>query len=540
MSNTAQQAGSTDPRPSEARPSEARPFLSARQIVKRFPGVLANDHVDFDVRRGEIHALLGENGAGKSTLMQIIYGLYQMDAGELRINGKPIHIRSPKDAIKAGIGMIHQEFMLVRRFSVVENTILGLDDAQHGLLADLKGPSKRIEQLSQQYGLQVDPAQRVEHLPVGVQQRVEILKLLYREAQLLILDEPTAVLTPQETRALFEVLRHLARQGHAIVIVTHKLHEIMAVSDRVTIMRDGQVVGSVRTAESSESELATLMVGREVALRASKKSLQRGRPVLQIENLQVLDERGQGAVNGLNLSLYEGEILGLAGVDGNGQSELAQAIMNLRPVRAGRVLLNGVDVTAVSPAQHHQQGLAYVPADRRHMGALLDLPLSRNAILGKQNDFSNRFGLLDEASIKAFARRLIDRFDIRPRDENYLTGKLSGGNLQKIILGREIMRDPLALVIEQPTRGLDVGAVEAVWREIIAQRDQGKAILLISAELDEILNLSDRIAVLYEGKIMGVFATADVTVADIGLMMAGSLPDADKNPVTDPSGGQAH
>ncbi|WP_315926637.1 ABC transporter ATP-binding protein [Mesorhizobium sp. SP-1A] len=503
------------------------PFLTARRIVKRFPSVVANDHVDFDVGRGEIHALLGENGAGKSTLMQIIYGQYAMDSGEIEVEGRPVAIRNTRDAIDLGIGMIHQEFMLVRRFSVVENVVMGLDGTKGGAkgpLVDLKAAAARLAELSRQHGLQVDPFELVEHLPVGVQQRVEILKLLYRDARLLILDEPTAVLTPQETEALFCVLRELAAQGRSIVIVTHKLKEIMAISDRVTIMRDGRVVASVKTAESSQDELARLMVGREVSLRASKSARPAGSDVLRIEGLHVADGRGHGAVNGVDLTVREGEILGLAGVDGNGQSELAEAIMNLRPVARGRVLLGDADLTRASPAEHHRQGLAYVPADRRHVGALTDLSIARNAILGRQRAFAGRAGLMEEDRISGFASELIERFDIRPRNPAYTAGKLSGGNLQKVILGREVMRDPAAIVIEQPTRGLDVGAIESVWREIIAQRDAGKAILLISAELEEILNLADRIAVIYEGRIMGVIDAAEASLASIGMMMAGAAP----------------
>lgn len=503
------------------------PFLTARQIVKRFASVVANDRVDFDVGRGEIHALLGENGAGKSTLMQIVYGQYAMDSGEILIEGQPARIRHTRDAIDRGIGMIHQEFMLVRRFSVVENVVMGLD-AGKGPMVDLKAAAVRLKELSQRHGLQVDPWQLVEHLPVGVQQRVEILKLLYRDARLLILDEPTAVLTPQETEALFCVLRELAADGRSIVIVTHKLKEIMAISDRVTIMRDGRVVASVKTSESSEDELARLMVGRDVSLRASKAARPAGRDVLRIEGLHVADHRGHSAVAGVDLTVREGEILGLAGVDGNGQSELAEAIMNLRPVRQGRVLLGDVDLTSASPAEHHRHGLAYVPADRRHVGSLTDLSIGRNAILGRQGAFTNGMGLMDEHKIAGFAAGLIERFDVRPRNPAYIAGKLSGGNLQKVILGREVMRDPAAIVVEQPTRGLDVGAIEAVWREIIAQRDAGKAILLISAELEEILNLADRIAVIYEGRIMGIVEAKDASLASIGMMMAGAgQADAD-------------
>ncbi|WP_018633736.1 ABC transporter ATP-binding protein [Neomegalonema perideroedes] len=502
------------------------PFLSARGIVKRFPGVLANDHVDFDVNAGEIHALLGENGAGKSTLMQIVYGLYGRDAGEILIEGRPLDLRSTRDAIAAGIGMIHQEFMLVRRFSATENVVLGLKAGGALKPLDLEGPAREIAELSRRYGLQVDPAARIEHLPVGTQQRVEILKLLYRKAKLLILDEPTAVLTPGEAEALLKVLRTLADQGHAVVIVTHKLHEIMAAADRVTIMRDGRVVGSVKTAESSEAELARLMVGREVALTARRSTRPAGPSVLRVEGLTVMSDQGRSALEGLSLDLREGEILGLAGVDGNGQSELAQALTGLRTASGGRVLLGERDLTRASPAERRSAGVAYVPADRRHVGSVGALSIAENAILGDQRAYA-RFGLLDRKRGRSFAAGLMERFDIRPRKPDYPAGKLSGGNLQKVQLGRAIASDPRALIVEQPTRGLDVGAIEAVWAELLRLREAGKAILLISAELEEILNLSDRIAVIYEGRIMGELPAAQADLRRIGLMMAGSHGEED-------------
>ncbi|MBU2329361.1 MAG: ABC transporter ATP-binding protein [Alphaproteobacteria bacterium] len=501
------------------------PFLSARKIVKRFPGALANDNVDFDVRPGEIHALLGENGAGKSTLMQVLYGLYSRDSGEIELEGKPLELSSPADAIRAGIGMIHQEFMLVRRFTVAENIVLGLRDGRFALTA----ASARISRISEQFGLQVDPGQIVEQLPVGVQQRVEILKLLYRKARLLILDEPTAVLTPQETTALFAVLRNLAAQGHAVVIVTHKLGEIMDISDRVTIMRDGRVVASVPTAQQSEANLARLMVGREVALSVSKTPARSGRVVVEIDGLTVMDNRGHPAVDTLSLELRTGEIVGLAGVDGNGQSELAQALMNLRPVHAGHVRLNGADITHASPADHIVARMAYVPADRRHVGTVGALSVGLNAILGHHRDYAQATGLMDRARIRDFCTGLMRRFDVRPADPSYAAGKLSGGNLQKVQLGRAISSDPLALIVEQPTRGLDVGAIEAVWAELLAQRDAGKAVLLISAELQEILNLSDRIAVIFEGRILGIVENKESDVEQIGQMMAGVIPGRNRD-----------
>jgi simple sugar transport system ATP-binding protein len=492
------------------------PAFAMRKIVKRFPGVLANSDVDFDVEAGEIHALLGENGAGKSTLMQILYGFHSMDSGEISVNGQAVVIESPKDAIALGIGMVHQEFMLVRRFSVVENIVLGLK----GKL-DLRAASLRLRSLSEQHHLAIDPAAQIEHLPIGVQQRVEILKLLYRDARLLILDEPTAVLTTHEKDQLFTVLRGLRDQGHSIVIVTHKLQEITELADRVTVMRDGKVVGTVLTRESSEKELARLMVGRDVELRAKRKLMERGSVVLRIEGLHARDDAGQEKVRGVSLDVHGGEIVGIAGVDGNGQSQLAEAIMCLRPADKGRVLLNDREVTGLSVAEHRSLGLAYVPADRRHVGAVPQLSIADNAILGSQRQRC-RWWFLDRPQIRKFAQELMSRFGVRAATINTAAGKLSGGNLQKLILGREIVRDAGALVVEQPTRGLDVGAIESVWSELLRERERGKAILLISAELEELMNLADRIAVMFDGRIAGVLDSSDVTSEKLGLMISGA------------------
>lgn len=503
------------------RESAMTPFLEMRNIVKRFPGVLANDHVSFAVGRGEIHAVLGENGAGKSTLMQILYGLYQRDDGDILIDGLPVTMREPAEAIACGIGMIHQEFMLVGRFSVAENIVLGLRDTA-GPMLNLVAAIRKIRTLSDHHGLAVDPNSLVEHLPIGVQQRVEILKLLYRDARLLILDEPTAVLTPQEKDSLFVVLRRLAAEGRSIVIVTHKLHEIMDISQRVTVMRDGRVVASLQTHETSERELARLMVGRDVHLKVRKSAVKRGQTILRIDDVHASDDSGRQKLRGISLDVHCGEVVGIAGVDGNGQSELAEAILNLRRVTAGRVLMCGRNVTALTPAEHHELGLLYIPADRRRVGSVPDLPIAENAMLGTQRKRTWLGGLLlDENDVKAHANEVVRRFGVRTAGIHHAAGKLSGGNLQKLILGREIMRDPQALVVEQPTRGLDVGAIETVWAELLAEREKGKAILLISAELEEILNLADRIAVIFEGRITGVLDAADATVEAIGLMMAG-------------------
>jgi general nucleoside transport system ATP-binding protein len=495
------------------------PLFAMRKIVKRFPGVLANSDVDLTIEPGEIHALLGENGAGKSTLMQILYGFHSMDSGSILIDDKLVEIRSPKDAIALGIGMVHQEFMLVRRFSVVENTVLGLKGF------DLREAAQRLRSLSDQHHLAIDPHAQVQHLPIGVQQRVEILKLLYRDARLLILDEPTAVLTTHEKDQLFRVLRGLRNQGRSIVIVTHKLQEIVDLADRVTVMRDGRVVATVSTQQTSEQELARLMVGRDVNLRAQRTPIERGRAVLRVDGLHVRDEVGQEKVRGVSLDVHAGEIVGIAGVDGNGQSQLAEAIMHLRPAHKGSVFLDGHEVTRLTVAQHRALGLSYVPADRRHVGSITEMPVAENAILGSQRKHTRGL-FLDRQRIREHAEKLIARFGIRATSIGTLAGKLSGGNLQKLILGREILQDRAVMVVEQPTRGLDVGAVEAVWLELLHERQRGKAILLISAELEELMNLADRIAVMFEGRIVGILDAANVTTEKLGLMISGLSADA--------------
>jgi general nucleoside transport system ATP-binding protein len=495
------------------------PSFAMRKIVKRFPGVVANSDVDLTIEPGEIHALLGENGAGKSTLMQILYGFHALDSGSILIDDKPVEINSPRDAIALGIGMVHQEFMLVRRFSVVENTVLGLKGF------NLREAARRLRSLSDQHHLAIDPYAQVLHLPIGVQQRVEILKLLYRDARLLILDEPTAVLTTHEKDQLFTVLRGLRDQGRSIVIVTHKLQEILDLADRVTVMRDGRVVAAVSTRQTSEQELARLMVGRDVNLRAQRAPIERGRAVLRIDGLHVRDELGQEKVRGISLDVHAGEIVGIAGVDGNGQSQLADAIMHLRPAHKGSVFLDGHEVTRLTVAQHRTLGLSYVPADRRHGGSITEMTVADNAILGSQRKHTRGL-FLDRQRIREHAEKLIARFGVRATSIAALAGKLSGGNLQKLILGREILQDRSAMVVEQPTRGLDVGSVEAVWLELLGERQRGKAILLISAELEELMNLADRIAVMFEGRIVGILDAANVTTEKLGLMISGLSADA--------------
>jgi ABC-type uncharacterized transport system ATPase subunit len=512
--------------------------LEMRNIVKRFPGVVANNRANLTLRAGEIHALLGENGAGKSTLMQILYGFHSMDSGEILIDGERVHLRSPKDAIALGIGMVHQEFMLLQPFSVVENTVLGLREGR-GPLLDLQRASERLKELSNRHGLALDPAAKVGALSVGAQQRVEIVKLLYRDARLLILDEPTAVLTPQEKDRLFVVLRGLRDNGRSVVIVTHKLNDIMEIADRVTVMRDGQAVATRIIQETSQRELTQLMVGREVSLRADKAAQQPGAPLLEINELCVKDEAGRESVCGVSLEVRSGEILGIAGVEGNGQSELAEAIMHLREIKSGHVLLNGADVTKLGVARRRAMGISYVPADRRHMGSVVEMSVADNAILGLQRKYTR--GLFrNSVDARESARGLIARFAIRASSIDAAAGKLSGGNLQKLILGREITRGSGVLIVEEPTRGLDVAAVESIWGELLLARQEGKAILLISAELEELLNLSDRIAVMFEGRIMGIVNPAGASIEQIGRMMAGisGTPSPTPSAMTEAQHGQ--
>jgi simple sugar transport system ATP-binding protein len=510
--------------------------LQLVNITKRFPGILANDAVSLTIAPGEIHALLGENGAGKSTLMQILYGFHQMDSGEILLDKAPVRIASPADAIALGIGMVHQDFMLVPTFTVAENTILGTTSP----LLNLKAAAARIRALSAQHHLAVDPDALTGTLPIGVQQRVEILKLLYRDARILILDEPTAVLTPPEKDRLFAVLRGLRAQGRSIIIVTHKLHEILDLADRVTVMRDGRVLTTLATADTTGPELARLMVGRDVNLTATKPPLTPGPPILRVQNLNVRDHTHHLRVDNLSLTLHPHEILGIAGVDGNGQSHLAEALLNLRPIQSGQILLANTDITYQTPAQHRAQGIAYIPADRRNVGSVAPLSIADNAILTHPRAYTRatdlgaprrasetwvsrlRSPFLNRKSIRHHAQTLTTRFNVRPATIDTPASKLSGGNLQKVILGRELMAQPKVLIVEQPTRGLDVGAIESIWSELLAARAAGAAILLISAELEELLNLADRIAVMFEGRILGIVDPRSTTPEHLGLMMAGS------------------
>ena len=494
------------------------PLVVIRSLTKRFPGVVANDDVSLELRAGEVHALIGENGAGKSTLMRVLYGIYPSDGGSIEVRGREVRIHSPRDAIAHGIGMVHQHFVLVDPFTVAENVILGQEGSQ---LLHPDEANRHVSELADAYGFQIDPAAKVERLSVGEEQRVEILKALYRGVDVLILDEPTAVLTPAETSALFANLRRLRETGKTIVFISHKLDEVLEIADRITVLRRGKVVGETTPAETSKARLAEMMVGRPVLFRLEKPKTVVGEPVLQLEDL-----RG-GRLRGLDLEVRAGEIVGVAGVEGNGQRDLADAIMGLRPLEGGRVVLDGRELTSSSTGDIRNAGVAYIPEDRQDQGLVLDMSYWENAVLGRQDDedFSRRGGILLINRIKQLAVRLLQEFDIRARGIETSARTLSGGNQQKLILARELETDPRLLLAAQPTRGLDVGAIEFVWSEILEQKAAGRAILLISAELDEIYALSDRIVTLYEGRITGEYPP-DAPAEEVGRGMLGDVASA--------------
>jgi general nucleoside transport system ATP-binding protein len=499
------------------------PTVEMRAITKRFPGVLANDAVDFDLASGEIHALLGENGAGKSTLMKVLYGFYQPDAGEIRLRGAPVRLRSPRDALARGLGMVFQQFMLVPSLSVTENVLLSLPRA--GLRLDHRDASERIGALAARYGMAVEPAARVWQLSVGEQQRVEIVKLLARGAEILILDEPTAVLTPQEARDLFAALRQLAAEGRAVVIITHKLSEVMAVADRVTVLRGGKRVASLRAEATTTRALARLMVGREAFDQIQREPVPAGPEVLAVDAVDALNDRGLPALRGVTLTVRAGEIVGVAGVAGNGQRELGEVIAGLRPPIGGRVRINGRDRTGASPLEVRSCGVGHVPEDRLGTGVAPNLSVADNLLLNRYREPAfGRGPLLDRRAMLLEARRLIGEFGIRTTGPAAPARTLSGGNLQRLILAREVGTDPRLILAFHPTRGLDVGATETVHRLLVNQRRAGAAILLISEDLDEILVLSDRIAVLYGGEVVGTVRPDRVTVETLGVMMTGARP----------------
>ena len=507
------------------------PLLELEGIRKEFPGVVANDDVDFELRAGEVHALLGENGAGKSTLMNILYGLYHPDEGEIRLRGEPARISSPREAIDLGIGMVHQHFMLIPVMTVTENIVLGVEP-NRGPLLNIDEARDRVRDISKRFGLAVNPDAKIESISVGQQQRVEILKALYRGADILILDEPTAVLTPQEADELFAILKSLQAEGKSIIFISHKLHEVLEIADRITVLRRGKTIETVPREGATEESLAKLMVGREVLLWVEKTAAaQPGETVLELDDLHVRDQRGLEAVRGVSLQVRAGEIVGIAGVDGNGQSELIDAIAGLRKAESGRVLVDGKDVTDEGCKECLDAGLGHIPEDRHRRGLILDFSLAENLAL---HDYDrppgSRYGWLFPKRLVERAKGLLTEFDVRGGTPSTPAASLSGGNQQKVVLAREITRDPRVLVAAQPTRGLDVGAIEFVHRRLVDERDEGRAILLVSFELDEILSLSDRILVLYEGKIVGEYAP-DVSEEELGIAMTGGRRGAEAEAV---------
>jgi ABC-type uncharacterized transport system ATPase subunit len=497
------------------------PAIEMRGITKRYPGVVANDHIDLVVRPGEIHALLGENGAGKTTLMNVLYGLATPDEGEILLNGDPVRISGPADAISRGIDMVHQHFMLVPVLSVAENILLGLEPMSGPVFIDRGAARRRIVELGRRFGFEIDPDARVGSLSVGWQQRVEILKALYRNTRILVLDEPTAVLTPQETEEIFAVLRSLAAEGHSIVFISHKLYEVLEIADRITVIRRGRVVGERLPAETNEDDLAELMVGRGVELTVDRGVSHPGPLVLNVDDLRVKDDRGHEVVTGVSLQIRAGEILGIAGVAGNGQDELVEALYGLRRPSGGSVTLRDVNVTGRSPRSMNEAGVGYVPADRQRFGLVLPFPIADNFVLTSyyRAPFARGIRRNDEA-ILAAAVQSIGEFDVRTRSAEASARTLSGGNQQKVVVAREFGRDLSLLILDQPTRGLDVGSIEFIHRQVIAKRDAGAAVLLVSAELDEVLEMADRIAVMYRGAIVAVVDGRTADKNDVGLLMA--------------------
>ncbi len=491
-------------------------------IRKEFPGIIANDNVSISLRQGEILALLGENGAGKSTLMNILFGLYTPEGGTIKVRGKEVQMTSPTQASELGIGMVHQHFKLVHNFTITENIVLGIEPTK-GLSMNLSKAAKKVQELSEYYGLNVDPYAKIEDVSVGMQQRVEILKMLYRNADVLIFDEPTSVLTPQEIKDLMEIMRNLIDEGKSIILITHKLKEIKAIADRCTVIRRGKVIGTVDVAETSESEMAKMMVGREVSFTVVKKAKEAGEVTLKIEDLSVLNSRKVPAVKNVSLQIQSGEILGLAGVDGNGQSELVEALTGLRPVESGTIFLRGKDITPRSIYQRITAGMAHIPEDRQKRGLVLDYSVENNMVLATHgNPPYAKNGFLQREPIREHAEKIIKDFDVRAGEGAVtLARSLSGGNQQKAIVGREIDLDPELLIAVQPTRGLDVGSIEYIHKRLVEQRNNGKAVFLVSLELDEILDLSDRIAVISHGELVGIVKADQTNENEVGLMMAG-------------------
>ncbi len=504
-------------------------------IRKQFGDFVANDNITLQLAKGEIHALLGENGAGKSTLMNVLFGLYQPEAGTIKVRGEEVKISDPNKANDLGIGMVHQHFMLVENFTVTENIILGNEPTALGTV-NIKKAAKKVQQLSEQYGLNVDAYAKIEDISVGMQQRVEILKTLYRGADILIFDEPTASLTPQEITELIQIMKRLISEGKSIILITHKLKEIMEVSDRVTIIRKGQGIGTVTTAQTNPDELAEMMVGRQVVFKTEKTAATPKETILEVTGLNVKDNRGVDRVKDLSLTVRAGEIVGIAGIDGNGQSELIEAITGLRKISSGKVLLKGQELTGLKPRKITESGVGHIPQDRHKHGLVLDFPIGHNIALQTyyQSPIS-KGGIIDYKKIDKLAEKIIQEFDVRTPSASTEARALSGGNQQKAIIGREIDRDPELLIAALPTRGLDVGAIEFIHRRLIEQRDKGKAVLLISFELDEVMNVSDTIAVIHDGHIIDTVKPQETTEQQLGLLMAGQTV---KKPSLDKVGGE--
>ena len=500
--------------------------VEMRNIVKRFPGVIANNNVNLEVRQGEIHGLLGENGAGKTTLMNVLYGLYHPDGGEMLIDGEEVTFQSPRDAIAAGIGMVHQHFMLIPVFTVAENLVLGEEPIRDGITLDIESAEAEVQRISEKYGLIVDPTARVEDISVGIQQRVEILKALMRGARTMILDEPSAVLTPQEVEELYAVMEQLRADGRTFIFISHKLHEVLRITDRVTVLRNGNVIGTVNTKETDERELARMMVGRNVVLQVKKSKATPGEPVLRVDGLSANDYRDLPAVKDVSFDVKAGEIVGIAGIEGNGQTELVEVLTGLRKAQSGNVFLDEQEVTGLPPAELFQRGLAHIPEDRHRRGLILDFMIAENAVMGYQDSppFARGPQLLMR-KVYEFAQDVVEKFDVRTPSIRQNASTLSGGNQQKLIVGREFERQPQVLIAAQPTRGLDVGAIEFVHQQLIDERDAGKGVLLISLELSEIMALSDRILVMYNGEIVGTTTAEGATKEMLGLMMAGGGTD---------------
>ncbi len=493
-------------------------------ITKMFPGIIANDDVTLRLKKGEIHALLGENGAGKSTLMSCLFGLYLPEKGIIKVRGKEVKISNPNIANDCGIGMVHQHFKLVHNFTVTENIVLGMEPTKMRTVIDIAKASKKVKAISEKYGLSVDPDAKIEDITVGMQQRVEILKMLYRDADILIFDEPTAVLTPQEIHELMNIMRKLVKEGKSIIVITHKLKEIKEVADRCTVLRRGKFIGTVEVAETTERQMAEMMVGREVSFEVEKEDQEPGEVVLDIKGITVKDSRGLNAVDNLNLKVREGEIMCVAGIDGNGQSELISAITGLTKIESGSIEFLGEDITKMPIRKRTLKGLGHIPEDRHKHGLVLDFTLEENLVLQEyfEEPYSQK-GIINKDAVRKQSEKLIEMFDIRSGQDSITVARsMSGGNQQKAIIAREVIRSPKLLIAAQPTRGLDVGAIEYIHKRLVEERDKGRAVLLISLEMEEVLNVSDKIAVIYEGSIVGIVDAKETNENELGLMMAGS------------------